>query len=131
MDNVSDGLIRIKNGYMAHLDEVVLNYSKITKTICDVLEKEGYIANCELIVDPKNDKFQKLKVSLKYEGKRPAITHVKRVSKPGLRVYKGKASLPWVLNGLGIAIISTPSGVMTDKQARKAGLGGEVMAYVW
>lgn len=123
-DLVADSLIRIKNGYLSKKNEVVLSYSKLILAICKLLVKEGYL---EEVKDEKN----RITVTLKYKGRAPSLTEVQRVSKPGLRIYKGKGSLPYVLNGLGIAIVSTPKGVMTDKQARKEGVGGEVMAYVW
>src|SRR5262245_39283841 len=118
MDTVADALIRIKNGYMAYKDEVSLPYSKLVLSICNVLKKEGYVVEVKESSDSKESKIKKIVVNLKYENKKPAITGVVRVSKPGLRVYKGKNGLPRVLNGLGIAIISTPKGVMTDKDAR-------------
>ncbi len=131
MDIVADALIRIKNGYMAQKDEVILPYSKLVSSICDVLKKEGYIASWT------EKKAEKSKVSLgiiavlQYNDRKPAMTEVQRISKPGLRVYKGAKALPYVLSGIGMALISTPKGVMTDKAARKARLGGEVMAYIW
>ncbi len=131
MDTIADALIRIKNGYMAFRHEVVLPYSKIVKAICVVLEKEGYITNLKEIEVGKKTKFKGLQVSLVYEKKKPVLSQVKRISKPGLRVYKGHTAIPYVLNGLGIALVSTPKGVMTDKQARKEGVGGEILAYVW
>jgi small subunit ribosomal protein S8 len=131
MDNVSDALIRIKNGYLSQRGEVVLPYSKLVIAICAVLEKEGYITSTEEIKGGRRGNIPQLKAVLKYESKKAAMSGVKRISKPGLRVYKGSTALPWVLNGLGIAIISTPKGVMTDKQARKESVGGEVLAYVW
>lgn len=123
-DPVGDALIRIKNGYMAKLPEVSLGYSKLIVAICKVLKDEGF-------VDSVKEESGKVSVTLKYENRKSVLTDVKRISKPGLRVYKGKKNLPYVLNGLGIALISTPKGVMTDKKARKEGLGGEIMAYVW
>lgn len=129
-DSVADSLIRIKNGYLAHKAEVNVPYSKVTVAITDLLAKEGYIEKVKVETNEKNG-FKTLVATLRYQGRHSALTDVKRVSRPSLRVYKGADSLPWVLNGLGIAIISTPKGVMTDKQARKQGLGGEVMAYVW
>lgn len=123
-DIVGDSLIRIKNGYLAKRNEVSLGYSKLVLGICGILVKEGYLSSVK-------EEDKKIIVGLKYEGRKSVLNDVKRISKPGLRVYKGKSSLPWVLNGMGIAIISTPKGVMTDKQARKEGVGGEVMAYVW
>lgn len=130
-DPISDALTRIKNGYMASKPEVVLTYSKFIKAVCTVLQKEGFITEFKEAPKSENSKLIEIQVKLKYEGKKPAMSEVKRVSKPGLRVYKSKSSIPYVLNGLGIAIISTPKGVMTDKQARKEGVGGEIVAYVW
>lgn len=124
MDNVGDLLIRIKNGYMASKKEVLAPYSKLNKAICDLLVTEGYIQS--LKVDGNS-----IKIVLKYENRKPAFTDVTRISKPGKRVYSGSKFIPRVYDGLGIAIISTPQGVMTDKQARKLKVGGEVMAYVW
>ncbi len=124
MDKVGDLLIRIKNGYMASRKEVEVSYSKLALAICELLKAEGYVA------EVKHEE-RVIKVTLKYEIKVPQMTDVKRVSKPGRRVYMNSKSLPRVLNGIGVAIISTPKGVMSDKQARKEGLGGEVMAYVW
>lgn len=130
MDIVSDALTRIKNGYMAARQDVLLPYSKLVLSILEVLQKEGYIGKSKVVQSTKGN-FNEVRVILKYEGKRSALTEVKRISKPGLRVYKGKDGLPRVLNGLGAAIISTPKGVMTDSQARKEGVGGEILAYVW
>lgn len=130
-DPISDALTRIKNGYMALKPEVSLPYSKFIIAVCTVLQKEGFIIEFKEAPKAENSKLIEIQVKLKYEGKKPAMSEVKRVSKPGLRVYKSKSSIPYVLNGLGIAIISTPKGVMTDKQARKEGVGGEIIAYVW
>lgn len=124
MDKVSDLLIRIKNGYMSSRKEVVVSSSKLGKAICELLQKEGYIQKFEVL-------GREIKVTLKYENRTPALTDVKRISKPGRRVYKGSKFVPRVYDGLGVAIISTPKGIMSDKQARKEGVGGEVMAYVW
>lgn len=130
-DSVADALIRIKNGYLARKDEVSLSYSKLVNSICSLLKNEGYIAGFSLDKNEPGSSANKIAVTLKYEGRKPVLMDVQRISKPGLRIYKGNKELPWVLNGMGIAIISTPKGVMTDKQARKEGVGGEVMAYVW
>lgn len=130
-DGVADALIRIKNGYLSQKEEVILPYSKLVLAISKLLEKEDYVGTVKEINDEKKPSFKLIKISLKYEGKKAAVSDVRRISKPGLRVYKGSRKLPWVLNGIGIAIISTPKGVMTDKQARKEKLGGEIMAYVW
>lgn len=131
-DPIADALIRIKNGYLARKKQVELPYSKIILAICQLLRQEKYIGEVkEEVVQGKNGEYKKIVVELIYKDKTPMLTDVKRVSKPGLRVYKGKDELPRVLGGLGIAIVSTPKGVMTDRQARKEGVGGEVIAYVW
>ena len=130
MDIVADSLIRIKNGYLAYREEVILPYSKLVIAICELLEKEGFITSFkESKVEGKS--FSRITVILKYLGKKAALTDVKRISKPGLRIYKSSKALKGVLNGFGLAIVSTPKGVMSDKQARKEGVGGEVMAHVW
>ena len=133
MDPVADALIRIKNGYMARKKEVSIRYSKLVWNICQLLSREGFIGEAKnsFIGEAKNSSKRDIIITLKYNNRSSAVTDVKRVSKPGLRVYKGASSLPRVLSGLGIAIISTPKGIMTDKQARKEGIGGEVMAEVW
>lgn len=124
MDLVSDALIRIKNGYLARKGKVSVRYSKLVLKLCQVLTDEGYITSCKA-------KEREVEVTLKYDGRQPALTNIIRVSKPSLRVYKGVDRLPQVLNGLGIAIISTPKGVMTEKDAKKQGVGGEIIAEVW
>lgn len=130
MDIVADSLIRIKNGYLAYREEVILPYSKLVLAICKLLQDESFIESFkEEKVEGKN--YSNIKVVLKYLGKKPALTDVKRISKPGLRIYKSHRALPKVLNGFGLAIISTPKGVMSDKHARKENVGGEVLAYVW
>lgn len=123
-DPIADALIRIKNGYRVGKEEVEVSYSKLIIRVMKLLVKEGYIASLE-------EKRKQLIVSLKYNRRQPALTDITRVSKPSLRVYKGANQLPKVLNGLGMAIISTPKGIMSDKEARKKHLGGEVMALVW
>lgn len=123
-DNVGDTLIRIKNGYLARKKEVLISYSKLNLAICNILKEEGYL-------NKVSKKPKEILVELKFDGKTPSMTDVKRISKPGLRVYKGKRELPRVLGGLGIAIISTPKGILTDKVARKEGVGGEILAHVW
>lgn len=132
MDTVSNALTRIKNGYLASKNEVFIPYSKLVLAVVKILREEGYLKEFSEVKSAKNPNFLEIKVELKYEGKKkPVIEDIKRISKPGLRIYKNKNSLPKVLNGLGIAIISTPKGVMTSAQAKKAGVGGEVLAYVW
>jgi len=124
MDKVGDLLIRIKNGYMAHLPEVSSPYSKLSVNICQLLKDKGFIENFEKIE-------RDIKIILKYQDRKPVLTDVKRISKPGKRVYLGNKFIPRVYNGLGFAVISTPKGIMSDEKARKEGVGGEIMAYVW
>ena len=123
-DSVSDALTRIKNGYSVGRESVDLRYSKLILNIAKLLSKEGYLGKVEIA-------GKDITVELKYNGKLPAVTDLKRVSRPALRVYKGVGELPRVMNGLGIAIVSTPKGIMSDKQARKIKMGGEVVALVW
>ena len=123
-DSIADALIRIKNGYRVGKESVDLRYSKLILALAKLLEKEGFLGKVEF-------KERSIIVVLKYNGRIPAVTDVKRVSKPSLRVYKGVKDLPRVMNGLGIAVISTPQGLMTDKDARKTKAGGEVSALVW
>lgn len=124
MDTISDALIRLKNSYRVGRESVGLRYSKLTLNLMKLLEKEGY-------VDKVGGEEKEISVVLKYNGRVPALTDVKRISRPSLRIYKGVRELPYVLNGLGVAIISTPKGLLTDKQARKEGVGGEVLALIW
>jgi small subunit ribosomal protein S8 len=128
-DPIADMLTRIRNANSAYKDVVVMPYSKIKAGIADILKEEGYIAE----VDSRDAIVGKeLVVSLKYGPSRErSIAGVRRVSKPGLRVYAKSTNMPRVLGGLGIAIISTSTGLLTDKQAAKKGVGGEVIAYVW
>jgi small subunit ribosomal protein S8 len=128
-DPIADMLTRIRNANSAYKDVVVMPYSKIKAGIADILKEEGYIAE----VDSRDAIVGKeLIVSLKYGPSRErSIAGVRRVSKPGLRVYAKSTNMPRVLGGLGIAIISTSTGLLTDKQAAKKGVGGEVIAYVW
>ncbi len=126
-DPIADMLTRIRNGLRAGKAEVLMPSSKLKKAIADVLKSEGYVGDYSVQdIDGK----PVLKVSLKYYQGRPVIEHVKRISRPGLRIYKGKDELPTVMGGLGIAIVSTSAGVMTDRAARKAGHGGEILCEV-
>jgi small subunit ribosomal protein S8 len=129
-DPIGDLLTRIRNANRANHDAVEVDSSKIKLEIVRILQDEGYIKSYEIVKQPVQDK---IKITLKYgsRNREHVITDLKRVSKPGLRVYSGRDELPRVLRGLGIAIISTSHGLMTDKQARKAGIGGEILAYVW
>jgi small subunit ribosomal protein S8 len=128
-DPVADLLTRIRNANRAFHDSLEIGSSKLKIEIVKILEREGFIKGYEIVEDPKQDT---LKVFLKYSGRRDrVITNLKRVSRPGLRVYTGRDNLPRVLRGLGIAIITTSHGVMTDKEARRRGIGGEVLCFVW
>ena len=128
-DPVADFLTRLRNANSAFHEEITLPYSKLKANIAEILKTEGYIQAVK-VVDGEVGKS--LQVELKYGPNRErSISGIKRVSKPGLRVYAKSSSLPKVLGGLGVAIISTSSGLLTDKQANKKGVGGEVLAYVW
>ena len=128
-DPIADMLTRIRNANSAKFKTVDIPASKMKKSIAEILFNEGYIKSYEEI---KNDNQGIIRVSLKYTEKgKKVISGLKRISKPGLRIYAAKDELPRVLNGLGIALISTSKGVMTDKEARNAGIGGEVLAYIW
>ncbi len=130
-DPIADMLTRIRNANTAKHDTVEIPASKMKLAIADILQDEGYIRGYEL-VDAVND-FKNIKIELKYNDnkKEKVLTGLKRISKPGLRVYAGRDDLPKVLGGLGVAIISTNKGVVTDKKARELGVGGEVLAFVW
>lgn len=123
-DPVADALIRIKNGYQVGKKSILVRYSKLIWSLVKLLEKESYIESAK-------QKDRHIEVTLKYTSRKPALSDIKRISKPSLRVYKGVKDLPRVLNGLGMAIISTPKGLLTDRQARKQKVGGEVLALVW
>ena len=128
-DPIADMLTRIRNALIARHDTVTLPASNMKKSIAKILLDEGYIKSVDYIDDGLQGQ---IKIVLKYaEGKQSVIKGLKRISKPGLRVYAKSDEIPKVLGGLGIAIISTSKGVMTDKAARNAGIGGEVLAYIW
>lgn len=127
-DLVSDGFTIIRNAARARKEETYIPHSNLLLKICDILKKEGYLENFKE-VDLKS--FKKIKVYLKYDGKRSVIEQIKRVSSPGIRVYAKQKDVPSVLRGYGIAIISTSLGMLTDKEAREKGVGGEVMGMVW
>ncbi|MBC6452925.1 MAG: 30S ribosomal protein S8 [Hormoscilla sp. SP5CHS1] len=129
-DTIADMLTRIRNAYLARHKTTKVPATKMTRSIARVLREEGFIGEVEETGEGiKRD----LVIELKYKGKNrtPIITKLKRVSRPGLRVYKNRKELPRVLGGIGIAIISTSSGIMTDREARRQGIGGEVLCYVW
>ena len=129
-DPIADMLTRIRNANSAKHDTVDVPSSKMKLAIADILVKEGYIKKYEIVEDGA---FQTIRISLKYGNNKNEriISGIKKISKPGLRVYAGKEDMPKVLGGLGIAIVSTNQGVITDKEARKLHVGGEVLAYVW
>jgi small subunit ribosomal protein S8 len=128
-DPIADFLTRIRNANSVHHEKVEIPASKLKKTMAEILKEEGMIKDFEYIEDGKQGI---LRIYLKYgANKQKVITGLKRISRPGLRVYAKKDEVPKILGGLGIAIISTSQGVMTDKKARKCGLGGEVLCYVW
>ena len=128
-DPIADMLTRIRNANSAKHKTVDVPASKLKTAIAEILFREGYIKSFEVI---SNENQGIIRITLKYDEKGTrVIDGIKRISKPGLRVYAGKEELPKVLNGLGIAIISTSKGLKTDKEARAAGMGGEVLAYVW
>ncbi len=129
-DPIADMLTRIRNANIAKHDTVDVPASKIKVAIADILVDEGYIKSYEMV---DAGSFKNIHITMKYSGgkKDNIITGLKRISKPGLRVYAGKDNLPKVLGGLGVAIISTNQGVITDKKARELNVGGEVLAFVW
>jgi small subunit ribosomal protein S8 len=128
-DTIADMLTRIRNANMARHQTTQIPATKMTRSIAKVLQNEGFIGEFQ---EAEEGVKRNLVVSLKYKGNRqPLITALKRISKPGLRVYSNRKELPRVLGGIGIAIISTSSGIMTDREARRQGLGGEVLCYIW
>jgi len=130
-DPIADMLTRIRNALMVGHTSTPIPYSSVKGEIARVLQQEGYIESFAVSEGP----LPVITVELKYFGKRrvrkPVITGLRRISSPGRRVYAGKREIPWVLSGMGIAIMSTPKGVMTGAQARREGVGGEIIAYVW
>ena len=129
-DPIADMLTRIRNANTAKHDTVDVPASKMKLAIADILVREGYIKKYDIVEDSA---FQTIRISLKYgaDKNEKIISGIKKISKPGLRVYAGKEDMPKVLGGLGIAIVSTNQGIITDKQARQLGVGGEVLAFVW
>ena len=126
-DPIADLLTRIRNAQMVAKTTVCVPSSKVKVAIAQVLKDEGYIDGFKI---NNEDGKAELEIALKYYAGRPVIERIERVSRPGLRVYKGRDAIPQVLNGLGVAIITTPQGVMTDRKARATGVGGEVLCYV-
>jgi len=133
-DPIADMLTRIRNGVMAGHSQVAMPSSKIKAEIARILKDEGFIENFE-VVDGEQAVQKVLRVKIKYVGerreRRPVISGLERVSKPGRRIYTKKQDIPWVLSGIGVAILSTPKGVMTGQRARQLGVGGEILCKVW
>jgi small subunit ribosomal protein S8 len=127
-DPIADMLTRIRNAQLVEKPEVVMPSSKLKVAIARVLQDEGYIDGFR--IDPGTGALPQLHIGLKYYAGRPVIERLERVSRPGLRIYRGRDALPEVMNGLGVAIVSTSKGVMTDRKARVQGVGGEVICYV-
>ena len=125
-DPIADMLTRIRNAQSVEKTAVTMPSSKLKVAIAQVLKDEGYIDGFAI----KGDAKAELEIALKYYAGRPVIERIERVSRPGLRIYKGRHDIPSVMNGLGVAIVTTPKGVMTDRKARQAGIGGEVLCYV-
>ncbi|MBN1366840.1 MAG: 30S ribosomal protein S8 [Dehalococcoidales bacterium] len=128
-DPIADMLTRMRNGLMVHHDSVMVPASKVKLAIAQILKNEGFIKEFEVVKDKTG---KSIKITLKYAGKnQPAVVGLERISKPGLRVYVERGEIPRVYGGLGIAIISTPNGIMTGKQAWRQNVGGEILCYVW
>lgn len=126
-DPIADFLTRIRNASKALLPSVEVPYSRLKEGIARILVREGYAAGFDVV----GDKLKTLKLRLKYKGRKGVISGLRRVSRPGLRRYAGAQELPRVLGGLGVALITTPQGVMTDAEARRKNVGGEVICYIW
>ena len=126
-DTIADMLTRIRNAQRAHKSTVVMPYSNLKRGIGELLSREGYVGTVEKTTDAK----PQLSIELKYKGTKPAIQEIARTSKPGHRVYRGAAEMPTILNGFGLAIVSTSKGLMTSSEAKKLGLGGEVICSVY
>jgi small subunit ribosomal protein S8 len=128
-DPIADMLTRIRNGIMVRQKQVVVPGSKVKIALARILKEEGFIKDLEVTKDAPQPQ---IRLVLKYDrDKKSVITDLQRISKPGRRVYVNRTKIPWVLSGLGIAILSTPQGIMTGQRARRLGLGGEVLCYVW
>ena len=131
-DPIADMLTRVRNGNQAYHDSVAMPFSKLKAGVAEILQQEGYIASYDVAEPEEGQVGRTLVVTLKYGPNRErSIAGVRRISKPGLRVYAKSTGLPKVLGGLGVAIISTSQGLLTDRQANHKGVGGEVLAYVW
>lgn len=127
-DLIGDAFTIIRNAAQARQEETLLPWSNLLVKICEILKQEGYLENFKEV---DLERFKKIKVFLKYEGKKSIFTEIKRVSTPGRRIYVKGSEVPSVLRGYGIAIISTSSGILTDREARKKGVGGEILGMIW
>ena len=128
-DPIADMLTRIRNGSKAKFEKVDVPSSKMKREIAKLLKEEGYIKNFKMVTDDLQHEM--IRIFLKYDASRKGVIHVKRVSKPGTRVYVKNDQIPSVMSGLGVSILSTPKGLLTDRGARKAHVGGEVLCHVW
>jgi small subunit ribosomal protein S8 len=128
-DPIADMFARIRNGSKAKFEKVDIPSSKMKREIAKILKEEGFIKNFKVVTD--EDRHERIRIFLKYDTNRKEIIHIKRISKPGRRVYVGKDRIPSVMSGLGFSILSTPKGILTDKSARKADVGGEVLCHIW
>lgn len=131
IDPVADMIVRIKNANSRKHKTVLMPHSKLKMEILAIIKKEGYISEFKIVENEQNKVKKEILVTLKYKGNERVITDIKRVSKPGLRIYTSVTSIPSVQSGFGVAIISTSKGLLTDKEARKENVGGEVLAYIW
>jgi len=128
-DPIADMFARIRNGSKAKFEKVDVPSSKMKREIAKILKEEGFIKNFKVVAD--ENQHEMIRIFLKYDANRKEIIHIKRISKPGRRVYVGKDRIPSVMSGLGFSILSTPKGILTDKSARKADVGGEVLCSIW
>ena len=128
-DPLADMFTRIRNGSKANFDKVDVPSSKLKREVAKILKEEGFIKNFKVVTE--DDSNEMIRIFLKYDQNRKGIIHIRRVSKPGRRVYVGSERIPSVMSGLGISILSTPKGILADKSARKANVGGEVLCSVW
>ncbi len=128
-DPIADMLTRIRNGSKAKFEKVDIPSSKTKREIAKILKEEGFIKNFKVVTDDRQHEM--IRISLKYDANRREVVHLRRISRPGRRIYVGKDSIPSVMSGLGFSILSTSRGILTDKSARKADVGGEVLCYVW
>lgn len=127
-DPIADLLIRIKNAHMARQSQLLVPFSRIKKNIAEIMQKEGYLESVEVV---STSPFAQIEIKLRYIGRSPAVSDVKRLSKPGRRLYVPAKDIPKALGGYGITILSTSKGIMTDKEARKQNIGGELICQVW